>query len=128
MKGEIKMIKIGHKREVKNIKDLPEEVLEVVRGIVATLDTYYGKNRDVDNEDGGYVLIIQSEEDIERLEEFDIYIDEEIYPEYVDRIKVEEGEDWINAFILCNNEFGISLIISISIAPETLLDEISEEV
>ncbi|WP_427340510.1 hypothetical protein [Caloranaerobacter sp. DY30410] len=122
------MIKIGHKREVKNIKDLPEEVLEVVRGIVATLDTYYGKNRDVDNEDGGYVLIIQSEEDIERLEEFDIYIDEEIYPEYVDRIKVEEGEDWINAFILCNNEFGISLIISISIAPETLLDEISEEV
>lgn len=121
------MIKIGHKREVKNIKDLPKEVLEVVRGIVNSLDTYYGENRDVDSEDGGYVLIIQSEEDIERLEEFDIYIDEEIYPEYVDKIKVEEGEDWINALILCNNEFGISLIMPISIAPEILLNEISEE-
>ncbi|QIB27928.1 hypothetical protein [Caloranaerobacter azorensis] len=121
------MIKIGYEREVKNIKDLPKEVLEVVRGIVATLDTYYGENRDLDSEDGGYVLIIQSEEDIEKLEEFDIYIDEEIYPEYVDRIKVEEGEDWINALILCNNEFGISLIIPISIAPEILLDEISED-
>lgn len=121
------MIKIGHKREVKNIKDLPKEVLEVVTGIVAILDTYYGENRDVDNEDGGYVLIIQSEEDIEKLEEFDIYIDEEMYPEYVDKIKVEEGEDWINVLILCNNEFGISLIMPISIAPEILLDEIIEE-
>ncbi|SHH84008.1 hypothetical protein SAMN02745135_02355 [Caloranaerobacter azorensis DSM 13643] len=121
------MIKIGHKREVENIKDLPKEVLGVIREIAATLDTYYGENRDVDNEDGGYVLIIESEEDIEKLEEFDIYLDEEIYPEYVDRIKVEEGEDWINVLILCNNEFGISLIMPISIAPETLLYEISEE-
>jgi len=118
------MIKIAHVKETNNL-NLPMEVIEVIKEIASVLDSNYGVDRDVDRDDGGYLLVIQDKEDFAKLQE--IYLDiDDLIPEYVDKITCSNGEVWINTLILMNNEFGVSLIMPIEIAPQTLLDEIYE--
>lgn len=118
------MMKIAYVKETENLQ-LPQEIIEVVKGIATVLDTEYGENRDVDGGDGGYILVIEEKEDLEKLKE--IYIDvDDVIVEYVDKIAVEDEEDYTNCLIICNNDFAISLIIPISITPKNLLDEICE--
>lgn len=118
------MIKIGHVKETENLQ-LPQEVVEVIKGIAAILDAEYGENRDVDGGNGGYVIVIETKEDLEKLKE--IYIDlDDVIAEYVDKIVVKDEEAYTNSLIICNNDFTISLIIPISMTPKNLLDEICE--
>lgn len=119
------MIKIAHVKETDNLY-LPQEVIEVIKEIADILDLNYGADRDVDGGDGGYILVIQDKKEFNKLKE--IYIDiDDLIPEYVDKIKCSNGEVWINALILMNNDFGVSLIMPMEIAPQTLLEEIGEE-
>ncbi|MCT4508646.1 MAG: hypothetical protein N4A48_07775 [Tepidibacter sp.] len=115
------MIKIAHVKETENL-DLPKEVVEVIKSVASILDSEYGEDRYVEGGDGGYILVIEAKEDFEKLKE--IYIDvDDIIPEYVDKITVEGGEDYTNSLILCNNDFGISLIIQMRLTPKILLED-----
>lgn len=117
------MIKVAHVEEVKSLK-LPQEVVRVIKEIATILDTEYGKDRDVNGGDGGYILVMESKDEFKKLK--DIYIDmEDVIAEYVDLIKVTDGEDYTNSLILLNNDFSISLIIPIGITPKRLLDDIN---
>lgn len=116
------MIKIMYEREVKNLEDLPNDLTQIIKSITNILDQTYGDRRSIDD-DGGYVVLIESKEDFEKLKE--IYIDvDDMIPEYVDKIKCGNGEVWTNTLILMNNDFGISILCNIEIAPKTILDEI----
>ncbi|AFS79814.1 hypothetical protein Curi_c28220 [Gottschalkia acidurici 9a] len=118
------MFKIGHVRDIKYIqKNLPEEVIKVIKDVATILDTEYGECRDIDYDIGGYILIIESKDEFKKLKDIHIDINDTIY-EYVDRIKVENNNDWINALILCNNDFGVSIIMPIPIVPEKIIDSI----
>lgn len=117
------MIKIAHVKETESLR-LPQEVVGVIKNSVTILDTEYGRDRDVDGGDGGYILVIESKDQFEKLK--NIYIDmEDVIAEYVDLIKVTEGEDYTNSLILLNNDFSISLIIPVGITPKRLLDDIN---
>lgn len=125
-----KMIKIGHAREVDDLEHLPQEVINAVQNIAAALDHHYGKNRDIDEDMGGYILIITEEEALYELRKNSLNLWESI-PEYVDRIPIqgekegeEQGEDWSNTLILCNNDFGISILMPMRITPKHLIEEI----
>lgn len=116
------MIKIAHVREVQMAKDYPKEVVKVIQEIATILDNEYGENRDVDGGDGGYILIIKEKEELEKLK--DIYIDmDDIIPEYVDKIAVVDGEDYTNSLIIMNNDFAVSLIMPLRITPALLKKE-----
>ncbi len=119
------MIKVMYEREVKNLKDLPSEVIEIIKSILNVLDKSYGESR-TDSEDGGYVVVIEDKSDFERLKK--IYIDvNDLIPEYVDKIRCSNGEIWTNTLVLMNNDFGISILCNLKIAPKTVLDEICGE-
>lgn len=119
------MIKVIYEREVKNLENLPNEVIEIIKSILNVLDRAYGENRTV-NDDGGYVVVIEDESDFEELKK--IYIDvDDLIPEYVDKIRCSNGEIWTNTLVLMNNDFGISILCNLKIAPKTVLDEICGE-
>jgi len=79
------MIKIAHVREVETLEGLPSEVVDVIRDAVNILNTEYGENRDGDRGDGGYVMILESKDELERLKDIHIEV-KTAMPEYVDRI------------------------------------------
>ncbi|NMM65128.1 hypothetical protein HBE96_21320 [Clostridium sp. P21] len=115
------MIKIEYRKEIESINYLPLEVVNVVSEIAAILDDNYGEERNADD-DGGYILVVENEEDIKKLnDETGIDVTTAI-PEYVDLIKCSNGEEYTNSLILCNNDFGISLIIHLSLTSKELLD------
>ncbi|SNS26194.1 hypothetical protein SAMN05446037_1006277 [Anaerovirgula multivorans] len=117
------MIKIAHVKEAEFLK-LPQEAVEVIKEIATVLDTEYGEDRDVDGADGGYILVIESKNELEKLK--DIYIDmEDVIAEYVALIKVTDGENFTKSLILLNNDFSIILIIPVVITPKRLLDEMN---
>ena len=117
------MIKIAHVEEAKRLQHLPQEVAMVVEGIAEILDTEYSKDRDVNGGNGGYILVIESAEELQQLK--DIYIDiEDVITEYTDLIEVQEGENYTNSLILLNNDFSVSLVMPVSLTPARLLAEI----
>ncbi len=116
------MIKIAHTEETTSLR-LPNEVIKVIKDVATILDNEYGVDRDVDGGDGGYILVIESQEELEQLK--DIYIDiDTVIAEYVDEIEIEGRENWTNSLILCNNDFGVTLIMPLIITPDNLKNEI----
>lgn len=56
------MIKIGTLKEIYKAGKLPSSVRESVIEDVATLDFFYGDERNVDNDMGGFVIICDADE------------------------------------------------------------------
>ena len=83
-------------------------MFEEVSRIAKILDDNYGADRDVLEEDGGYICIVESDNDVLGLNtkhEVDL---SEVTPEICTKI----SDGWLNALILSNNEFGINVICS----------------
>lgn len=116
------MIEIAHSRENGILKNMRHEVQEVIDGILEILDTEYGADRNKYEDDGGYVVVVEKEEDFKELED-KAYIDcDEVIAEYVDKIVCSNGEIYTNSLIICNNDYTISLIIPLKLTPQNLKD------
>lgn len=100
---------IGTKKEAEQLEGMfPKEIFLEVIGIATIIEENYSSDRDVFEDDGGYICIVQSDHDVAELKsqyELDL---ESITPEYCTKI----SDDWINILILCNNEYAISVILS----------------
>ncbi len=113
------MIKIAHIKQIQTLQtsDLPKEAIDVVLDIATVLDNEYGYDRNVDGGNGGYILIIEHTQEFNKLKE--VYIDMDvIIPEYVDLIKVEDGQDYTNTLLILGSDYTVSLIMPLSITPE----------
>ena len=120
------MIKVGTARELSLFEGmLDRDVYRAVLRIVSKLDETYGADRDVDNSDGGFVLIAGNVEDISTIDRRYVKLDSNRH-EAVDIVKCE-SRPYINAFFLCNNEFGINVFMPIDIAPAALLVNLSKK-
>jgi hypothetical protein len=119
------MIEIVHLREKEKLENLPQELQETILGTLEILDNEYG-DRDVYEDDGGYVSIIERKEDFLELEEKTDIECNTIICEYVDKIKCDCGEVYTNSLILLNNEYGITLLIPLEITPENILNQMIE--
>jgi hypothetical protein len=90
-------------------------------GTAKIIDETYGSNRDVLEDDGGYVCIVENDSDVTELKtkyEVDLYTTD---PEYCTKL----SNDWINVLILCNNEFAITVLLSTQTAvSERFWDEL----
>lgn len=100
---------VGTQKEALKLKGLlPEEVFVEVMGTAKIIDETYGSDRDVFENDGGYVCIVENDNDVTELNskyEIDLYTTD---PEYCTKLSSE----WLNVLILCNNEFAITVLLS----------------
>lgn len=118
------MIKIAHKREEGVLIHLPMEIVAKAIEIATILDENYGKNRDVEKELGGYILIAEVAEDVETIKGLIDF--QYTCPEYCDLVKCESGDRYTNSLMLLSSDYSISLIIPQSLTPKELLKYMEE--
>lgn len=118
------MKELAYLSEIEKVKSLPKEVQKVIEGILQVLDSEYGADRDKYEDDGGYIVFVEKEEDFQIIKD-KIYIDcDSVIPEYVDKIVCSNNKTYTNSLILCNNDYAISLIIPMELLPQNLKDYI----
>jgi len=82
------------------------------------LDIEYGEHRDVEHGDGGYVMILELKDELERLK--DIHIDvKTAIPEYVDRIECTDGQVFASTLVLLSNDFGVVVVMPLGFLIDT---------
>ena len=92
------MIKIGRMIDVEMVDEIPKEIEKAVLEDLETFDWYYGGNRDIDMDMGGFVVICGKNEEIE-ISDFDIDTD---VPEYEDKIN-----GWTKRLFISGSERNI---------------------
>lgn len=113
------MIEIAYLKEKDKIKSMPQEVQNTILGILEILSSEYGEDRNY-KDDGGYVVVIEKADDFQELKE-KTYIDcDDVISEFVDKIECGNGEVFTNSLILCNNDYGISLIMPMELTTKNL--------
>lgn len=97
------MIEVAYTREENLIEEMSTEVKDIIRGILEILDNEYGADRDKYEDNGGYVVVIEREEDFKDILEKTHIKCNDVIPEYVDRIDCSDGRVYTNSLILCNS-------------------------
>jgi hypothetical protein len=121
------LIKAGTVKELAQFeRTMNSDLYMAALRIVKILDEVYGADRDVDNSDGGFVLIAETVQDIEIIRRTYENLDGNAH-EAVNVVNSESGV-LINAFFLHNNEFGVNILMPLEIAPKALLRDLSEKV
>lgn len=101
------MIKIYNKMELEKINNLLERVIQSISETINILDNNYGANRNVDNDLGGYVVIVENIVDIEMLKQDKL---KGLIPEYTDVIECKEGVNWTSSLFLLSSDYAIVVI------------------
>jgi hypothetical protein len=121
------LIKAGTVKELAKFERMMNRDLYLAAlRIVKILDEVYGAERDVDDGDGGFVLVAENVQDVEVINRRYENLDRNAY-EAVDAVNCESGI-LINAFFLHNNEFGVNILMPLEITPEALLRDLPEKV
>lgn len=100
--------------ELRKEHRIPQYVIDEVKRVVRILDCYYGEKRDVDDDDGGYVCLISSEnigevrkEYLKILKQYNLKKD---MAEFED-ILCSDGEiEWHSDLFLVCNDYGVTII------------------
>ncbi len=100
-------------------EEMPSEVFEHLRYSINLLDENYGANRDIDHDDGGFVLLFTQAEDLAQIRST-TNIDFTYHtPEWVDRINTVT-ENYAAALFLISNDFGIILAAPVQLLSQLL--------
>lgn len=91
---------------------IPKAVADETLRVVSILDEYYGTERNVDNDDGGYLLIytdcIGDNGEIQKfLDNYHVRLDD---MELDDTLCTGDGVTWKSVLYLVTNDYGITLI------------------
>ena len=76
------MIKIGTKKDLPKISHLPMNIQNAICEDVGVLDNFYGANRNIDVDMGGFVIICNADDEL-NIENFDKDFEQ---PEFTQRI------------------------------------------
>ena len=107
------MYKFGTVKELNAVNmPVPEKVYKEVLSIATMLDERFGAERDVENDEGGFIFIAFNNSDLTYFKKNYVELNSELL-EYVLPV-----DDYFNAFYLYGYDFGISLFLPASIAPD----------
>jgi len=115
------MLKIGTQEDCKRLSHLPLQIQVEVEGIITRLNFHYGEHRNIEDDKGGYVLIIENTSDYEMVKGIfgkPIY---ELIPERVKKIVTKE-RSYTSSLIRFNSNCSITLISTIFLTPLSFLD------
>ena len=107
------VFKLGTVEDMKILPQLEPSLRDYIKYLLLVLDTEYGIDRDIDSNDGGYVVFVTGNtSDDEITEVFDFKNHSVEY--------VEIGETYSTAVYLLNNEYTVMLIMPTEELPEEL--------
>lgn len=101
------MKKIYLKKELGELSNYTIEVIKIISEAINILNENYGENRNVDKDLGGYVLIVESIEDVKELKNGML---KDILPEYTDKIICSEGVNYTSSLFLLSSDFSVVVI------------------
>jgi hypothetical protein len=124
------MFKAGTVAELEKLElqeKIPEEVYQEVLRIVTMLDETFGDDRDIEFDDGGFVFIAESVDDLDYFDQNCVELESDTL-EYVEFVP-SATESYLNVFFLYNEyEQGMTLFVPVAIAPERFLQRLSGDV
>ncbi|MDB1939159.1 hypothetical protein [Clostridium tertium] len=99
-------------RKVSKISDLIGIELEVnvistIEDQLKTLDESYGVERNIYKDLGGYVLVLETKEDVIKVKE---NILKDIIEEYVDNIECEGGKQYCLSLFLLSSDYAVIVV------------------
>ena len=107
------MYKFGTVKELNSINMIvPEKVYKEVLSIATMLDERFGAERDVEDDEGGFIFVAFNNSDLIYFKKNYVELNSELL-EYVLPI-----DNYLNAFYLYGYDFVISLFLPASIAPD----------
>ena len=85
-----------------------KEVLQSIEEVITVIDENYGdsKSRDVDADLGGYVIIMDNEEEVKSIQS---EILKDIIPEFTDEIKSDEGITYYLSLFLLSSDYAVTI-------------------
>lgn len=95
------------------------DVAKIVEEQLNILDESYGIERNIDADLGGYVLILETKDDVIEVKE---NIVKDIIPEYVDNIECEGGKQYCLSLFLLSSDYAVVVV-----ATKELMDILLEE-
>ncbi|MBU3144636.1 hypothetical protein [Clostridium sp. CF012] len=115
------MIELVYLKEMDKLKAMPQEGQETIQGILRILDTEYGADRKQYEDNGGYIIIVERQEDFEKIKKNTYFDCDNVIAEYVDKIVCSNGQVLTNSLIMCNSDYTISIIIPMELTPQNLI-------
>lgn len=103
--------KFGHVRELDAVTlSIPKDAQAALLESVQVLDNEYGEDRNVEDDDGGYAVLLEEEADIAQLKEF--FPLDTWSPEWVDLSR----SGYTSSLYMLNNEYGVVLVMPLDLA------------
>lgn len=111
-------------RKVSNISnligmELEANVISTIENQLKTLDESYGAERNIDTDLGGYVLVLETKEDVIKVKE---NILKDIIEEYVDDIECKGGRQYCLSLFILNSDYAVVVV-----ATKELMDILIEK-
>lgn len=101
------MKKIYKENQLLGVNNIPSEAIERIKVTIDILNENYGEDRDIDNDLGGYVFIVENIVDIEILKQDKL---QGLILEYTDIIECSEGVNWTSSLFLLSSDYAIVVI------------------
>jgi len=109
------VFKLGTVEDMKMLPQLEPSLRDYIKYLLLVFDSEYGIDRDIDNSDGGYVVLVTEDTPMHEVMEVFDYAKHTV--EYV-----EIGETYSTAVYLLNNEYTVMLIMPTEELPDELKD------
>ena len=110
--------KIGNLADMKALPEMNQGIFEVIHSYASVLTKVYGANRNIDLDDGGYILYVERYSKGTELKKYFDYTQHTI--EYFDIL--EDG--YVSVTYLLNNEFAVTLVMAIDDLPKEIKKEL----
>ncbi|MDY4252739.1 MULTISPECIES: hypothetical protein [unclassified Clostridium] len=110
-----KISKLSHLSEI----SLEGEVAKNIEQQLNILDESYGTERSIDSDLGGYVLVLESKDDVIEAKE---NILKDTVTEYVDNIECEGGKQYCLSLFILSSDYAVVVV-----ATKELMDILIEE-
>ena len=111
--------KLGSTRDMSIISHIDEDIYHKLHTLCSVFDVFYKTDRDIDNDDGGFVIYAEpgtSIEDIKACFDYSKHIPE--------CISYEDNSDLCTVSYILNNEFTVILVLSKEDVPVEILKEL----
>ena len=100
--------KLGHVEDLEKIEIQDIAVKSAIQNYLEVLDNAYGKDRNIDEDDGGYVLYCTPETNLETLKDYFDY--DSLVPEWVSDISCEPK--YLSALYILSSDYAIVVVIA----------------
>lgn len=87
--------------------ELEFNVISAIEDQLKTLDESYGAERNIDTDLGGYVLVLETKEDVIKVKE---NILKDIIEEYVDDIECKGGKQYCLSLFLLSSDYAVVVV------------------